>query len=60
MALGLLESVFCLVTGRLTGAPERPLVVATPPATIGVRGSDFWGQQSAELLQVALLGGAGV
>ena len=60
VALGLHEGVLRLVTGGLTGGPERPLVVTTPLATIGVRGTDFWGQQSAELLQVALLGGAGV
>lgn len=60
VALGLLEGTFRLVTGPLTGGPERPLVVTTPLATIGVRGTDFWGRQSAEPLQVALLGGAGV
>lgn len=64
VALSLLEGTFRLVTGPLTGpltgGPERPLVVTTPLATIGVRGTDFWGRQSAELLQVALLGGAGV
>lgn len=64
VALGLLEGTFRLVTGPLTGpltgGPERPLVVTTPLATIGVRDTDFWGRQSAEPLQVALLGGAGV
>ncbi len=35
VALGLLEGTFRLVTGRLTGGPERPLVVTTPLATIG-------------------------
>jgi hypothetical protein len=56
----LTASVFRAVSGhiaQLTGAPFR---VRTPFATIGIRGPEFWGQQAADSLLVALLGGKGV
>lgn len=40
--LGLLSGAFRLITGVL-GRPDADLKVRTPLATIGVRGTDFWG-----------------
>lgn len=56
----LVRGVFRAVTGELGTLPNRPFRVTTPLATIGIRGTDFWGEQSAKLMQLALLDGAGV
>lgn len=57
----LLKGAFRMVTGLAAkaGGPDgrTPFVVQTPVATIGVRGTDFWGLQSAARLDLALLGG---
>lgn len=58
--LSLTAGVFRAVTGevaKLTGAPFR---VRTPAATIGVRGTEFWGRQAADSLLLVLLDGTGV
>ncbi len=56
----LVRGVFRAITGELGTLPNRPFRVTTPLATIGIRGTDFWGEQSSKQLQLALLDGAGV
>ncbi len=57
------KGVFRMVTGasaalaRQSGGQFR---VKTPIATVGIRGTDFWGQQSATRLDLALLSGGPV
>jgi hypothetical protein len=59
-ALKLTAGVFRAVTGGLAKLPGEPLHVSTPVATIGIRGTDFWGEQRADHLLLALLGGRAV
>lgn len=47
--------VFRAVTGRLTKLQGNSFAVATPVATAGIRGTDFWGNQQPDLLSLALL-----
>lgn len=47
--------VFRAVTGRLSKLSGNRFAVATPVATAGIRGTDFWGEQRADLLRLALL-----
>ncbi len=47
--------VFRAVTGRLSKLSGNSFAVATPVATAGIRGTDFWGEQRADLLRLALL-----
>ncbi|MCR4377202.1 MAG: FecR family protein [Rhodospirillales bacterium] len=54
-ALRLTHGVFRMVSGQVNKVPGGALVIATPMATIGVRGTDFWGEQSADQLLMALL-----
>ena len=54
--LWLTRGVFRMVTGQINKVPDGALSVITPFATIGVRGTDFWGQQSADKLVMAVLG----
>lgn len=51
----LTEGVFRMVSGEVNKVPGGSLTVRTPLAVIGVRGTDFWGQQTSEKLTVALL-----
>jgi|GEM_PF-533032 len=54
----LARGAFRMVTGLVTQDKSRPhLTVRTPVATIGIRGTDFWGLQTEDSLQLALLGG---
>jgi len=53
--LRLTKGVFRLVSGQVNKIPGGTLAVVTPMATIGVRGTDFWGEQSADRLKMALL-----
>lgn len=55
MALDLAAGVFRTITSSSTIFQQDAFLVTTPTASIGIRGTDFWGQQSAERLQVALL-----
>lgn len=59
-ALGLARGVFRAITGALGKLPNRPFRVTTPLATIGIRGTDFWGEQSAQRFEIALLAAGGV
>lgn len=54
-ALRLTQGVFRMVSGQVNKVPGGALVISTPMATIGVRGTDFWGEQSADKLLMALL-----
>ena len=56
--LQLMEGAFRFVTGLITQQSDPKLVVQTPSATIGVRGTDFWGGYlDADNLDVILLSG---
>ncbi|WP_430460459.1 FecR family protein [Thalassolituus sp. LLYu03] len=56
--LTMVEGVFRFVTGLITDQPDPQLTVATPSASIGVRGTDFWGGYlDADALDVILLDG---
>ena len=54
---GIATGVFRAITGAITKLQEPDLTVNTPVATIGIRGTDFWGDQKADRLQLALLSG---
>ncbi len=56
-ALNVLNGVFLAVTGRLAKTPGASFQVTTPVATIGVRGTTFWGEIGSDGLLVALLDG---
>jgi len=49
------QGVFRMVSGAINKAKGGSLTVRTPLATIGVRGTDFWGHQSENELTMALL-----
>lgn len=53
--LRLVKGVFRFVTGQINKVPGGQLVLSTPVATIGVRGTDFWGEQTEGRLTMALL-----
>lgn len=56
--LKLTEGVFRFVTGMITRQSVPDLTVETPSATIGIRGTDFWGGYlDADVLDVILLEG---
>jgi hypothetical protein len=59
-ALRLTAGVFRAITGGIAKLPGEPLHVSTPIATVGIRGTDFWGEQRADHLLLALLGGRSV
>lgn len=54
--LELVEGAFRFVTGLITRQAEPQLTVQTPAATLGIRGTDFWGGYlQPEVLDVLLL-----
>ena len=56
--LELLDGVFRFVTGKITQQPNPDLSVKTPVATMGIRGTDFFGEYlNAGVLDAALLQG---
>lgn len=60
-AFNLLKGAFRAVTGLLTKVAQPRFVVSTPSATIGVRGTDFWGGYlTPDAVDVLVLGGKGV
>lgn len=59
-ALALTRGVFRATTGGLGKLAGEPFRVETPVATIGIRGTDFWGEQRTDKLLIALLGGKAV
>lgn len=60
LALSLAGGVFRAVSGAIAERRGAPLTIATPVATIGIRGTTFWGEQRPDQLEVALLAGKGV
>ncbi len=58
--LGVLKGFFRAVTGGLSKLQNQPFKVETPLATIGIRGTDFWGEQHTDQLRVALIGGSAI
>lgn len=52
------KGAFLVTTGAVAKLPGRPLSVATPVASIGVRGTKFWGGSLDNPLDVLLLDGA--
>lgn len=59
-ALKVLGGVFLAVTGALGKTPGASFNVTTPVATIGVRGTTFWGRLKSDGLLVALLDGRAI
>ncbi|OJX79515.1 FecR family protein [Magnetospirillum sp. 64-120] len=52
------KGAFLITTGAVAKLPGRPWSVATPLASIGVRGTKFWGGSLDNPLDVLLLEGA--
>lgn len=52
------QGVFLVTSGAVAKLPGRPLSVTTPVASIGVRGTKFWGGSLDHPLDVLLLEGA--
>ena len=59
-AVRLLEGAFKVVSGDLTKMADASFVVETPVATIGIRGTTFWGGSLDGVFEVALLDGKGI
>lgn len=51
----LTAGAFRMITGALNKAEGNSMTVNTPVATIGIRGTDFWGLQTEDELTLALL-----
>ncbi len=56
----LLEGAFKVTSGKLMQVADASMVVETNTATIGIRGTTFWGGSLNGKFEVALLGGKGV
>lgn len=54
-SIRVLKGAFRMITGKINKTANGTMVVTTPVATIGVRGTDFWGYQEAGKLTMALL-----
>jgi hypothetical protein len=59
-ALELTRGFFRAITGRITRLRDNTFEVKTPLAIIGVRGTDFWGEQRADRFRVAMLSGTAI
>jgi len=59
-ALRLLQGAFSATTGKITQLADASFLVNTEVATIGVRGTTFWGGMLDDEFQVAMLEGTGV
>ncbi len=49
------QGVFRMISGAINKVSDSSFTVRTPLATIGIRGTDFWGQQTDKKLTMALL-----
>lgn len=56
----LLEGAFKVTSGELVKLADANMTVETDTATIGIRGTTFWGGSLDGDFEVALLGGKGV
>ena len=59
-AVRLLSGAVGIVTGKIASLDRRPFLLNTATATIGVRGTTFWGGEIDGSLQFALLKGKGI
>ena len=59
-ALRLLQGAFSATTGKITQLADASFLVNTEVATIGVRGTTFWGGILDDKFEVAMLDGKGV
>jgi hypothetical protein len=59
-SLKVVSGVFRAVSGKLGKVPGAPFQVKMQTATLGIRGTEFWGEQKKGDLLVALLGGGGI
>lgn len=55
--LTLAQGAFLMETGKVGKLPDHPLVIKTPVASVGVRGTRFWGGSLDAPLNVLLLDG---
>ena len=53
--LTLLKGAIRMVSGRINKVSDGSLALNTPVATIGIRGTDFWGLQEPNKLTLALI-----
>jgi len=53
--LRLAGGVFRMVSGKINKVPGGSLTLITPVATIGIRGTDFWGHQEPDKLTMVLI-----
>ena len=51
----LTQGVFRMVSGKINKVPGGELIIHSPVATIGIRGTDFWGLQEKDKLTMALI-----
>lgn len=56
----LMKGAFSMTSGSMMQLAEASMTVETETATIGIRGTTFWGGTLDESFEVALLGGKGV
>lgn len=59
-ALNVLEGVFLAASGAIARLGPDRMVVTTPVATLGIRGTEVWGDALPDRLAVALLSGTAV
>lgn len=59
-ALDVVEGVFLAATGAIARLGPERMVVTTPVATLGIRGTEVWGDALPDRLAVALLSGSSV
>ncbi len=60
--LEFLEGVFLAVTAAVTDSPppEDAMIIRTPSAVLGIRGTEVWGEHQPDHLGVIMLSGKGV
>lgn len=58
--VNVVEGVFLAASGAIARLGPDRMVVTTPTATLGIRGTEVWGDASPERLAVALLSGTGI
>ena len=59
-SLELVRGFFRAITGRITKRENAPFTLKTATLTLGVRGTDFWGEQHPNLAQIALISGRSI
>ena len=59
-ALRLLQGAFSAASGKMMKTANAQFTVETPSATIGIRGTTFWGGKLDGKFEIALLGGKAI